>query len=81
MWILLFSGVTLFEYNCLSNFVGNCRLLHQRVGSLALLFSSTTNRSLPFKAHACTGEISRGRFQAISLARGKIPLKKHLFSR
>ena len=49
--------------------------------SLALVFSSTTNRSLPFKAHACTGEISGGRFQANSFSRGKIPLKRQLFSR
>ena len=117
MCILLFSGVTLFEYNVSTillaivgyyilvtelfsilrikiMFPASC--LHRQIpcslylaflsgrdghASLALVFSSTTDRSLPFKAHACTGEISGGRFQANSFSRGKISLKRQLFSR
>ena len=35
---------------------------------LGLVFPSTSNRPLVFKAHACTGGLSRDRFPANSLA-------------
>ena len=37
--------------------------------TLGLLFPSSSNRPLVFKAHACTGGLSRGRFPANSLAK------------
>ena len=46
---------------------------------LARVFSSSTNCSLLFKAHACAGEMSRGRFPQIHWLRGKILLKGRLF--
>ena len=41
---------------------------------MAWVFPSSSNRPLFFKAHACTGGISRGRFQANLLAQRHNPL-------
>ena len=41
---------------------------HEEGIVLPLVFCSSSNRPLLFKAHACTGGISRDRFPAISLA-------------
>ena len=98
VWILLFSGVTLFECNASSNQNNIPRFLPASPNTVFSLpglpfrkkrayksclgfFFDHKSQSLPFKAHACTGEISGGRFQANSFSRGKIPLKRQLFSR
>ena len=41
---------------------------------MAWVFPSSSNRPLLFKAHACTGDLSRDRFRANSLAQRQNPL-------
>ena len=72
MSLITFIDLEKCEKEC--NIITRSSFQEETGYKMVWVFPSSSKRPLLFKAHACTGEISRDRFQANSLAERQNPL-------